>query len=193
MSCSISKSDQVLKNVAGELRCHGLKMTRSNADQPSARTLIAANAARCRVIALTISPRTTGHRRASLMTNGVANAHGNQETKTIKKGRSHALPASNACIVRRVWLALNDAPAHQMTAIQVLLVEGAAARASVMIKTLHQSAAKKVGCNEWRFCCNKRSPLAPAVANIMRLARLSGVLPPAQDEGTTNVQSEHNQ
>jgi hypothetical protein len=35
MSCSPSKSDQVFTNVGGGLRCHGSKMTRSNADQPS--------------------------------------------------------------------------------------------------------------------------------------------------------------
>src|ERR1700722_16867785 len=100
MSCPTSKSDQVFTNVGGELRCHGLKMTRSNADQPSAVTLIAANAARCRLIALKISPRTIGdraasegtpsggHRRASSMTKGVASAQGSQETNTIKNGRS---------------------------------------------------------------------------------------------------------
>src|SRR5882757_8643422 len=119
MSCSTSKSDQVFTNVGGELRCHGLKMTRSNADQPSAVTLIAANAARCRLIALKISPRTIGHRRASSMTNGVASAQGSQETNTIKNGRSQALPTPTACMVRRVWLASNNAPAHQIAAIQV--------------------------------------------------------------------------
>src|SRR5882724_1524775 len=119
MSCSTSKSDQVFTNVGDELRCHGLKMTRSNADQPSAVILIAANAARCRLIALKIPPRTIGHRRASSMTKGVASAQGSQETNTIKNGRNQALPTPTACMVRRVWLALNNAPAHQMAAIQV--------------------------------------------------------------------------
>src|SRR5258708_27646438 len=132
MSCSPSKSDQVFTNVGGELRCHGSKMTRSNADQPSAVTLIAANAARCGLIALKISPRTIGHRRASSMTNGVASAQGSQETNTIKNGRSQALPTPTACMVKRVWLAFNNAPPHQIAAIQIQLVERASPRASVM-------------------------------------------------------------
>src|SRR5712664_4883795 len=53
------------------------------------------------------------------MTKGVASAQGSQETNTIKNGRSQALPTPTACMVRRVWLALNNAPAHQMAAIQV--------------------------------------------------------------------------
>src|SRR3984893_3066413 len=142
MSCSTSKVDQAFTNVGGELRCHGSKMTRSNADQPSAVALIAANATRRRLIALKISPRTIGHRRASPMTNGVASAQGSQETNTIKNGRSQALPTPTACMVRRVWLASNNAPAHQMAAIQVQPVERASARASVMTDTLHQVVAK---------------------------------------------------
>src|SRR5689334_7979096 len=132
MRCSTSKSDQAFTNVGGELRCHGLKMTRSNADQASAVTLIAANATRCRHSASKISPRMIGCRRASLMTSGVASAQGNQEINTIRNGLSHALPAPTACMVRRLWLALNNAPAHQMAAIQVQLVERASARASFM-------------------------------------------------------------
>jgi|SRR5580658_5559589 hypothetical protein len=132
-------------------------MTSSNADQPSAVTLIAANAARCRLIALKISPRTTGHRRASSTTKGVASAHGSHETNTTKNGRSQALPTPTACMVRRVWLALKNAPAHQMAAIQVQLAERASARASVMTDTLHQGRGEDLGCNEWRFCCNERS------------------------------------
>src|SRR5579862_6836703 len=145
MSCSTSKSDQAFTNVGGELWCHGLKMTRSNADQPSAVALIAANAARCRLIALKISPRTMGHRRASSMTKGVASAQGSQETNTIKNGRSQALPTPTACMVRRVSLALNNAAAHQMAAIQVQPVERAPARASVMTNTLHQDRGEDPG------------------------------------------------
>src|ERR1700722_11812004 len=156
MSCSTSKSDQVFTKVGGELRCHGLKMTRTNADQPSAVTLIAAKAARCRLIALRIWPRTMGHRRDSSMTNGVLSAQGSQETNTIKNGRSQALPTPTACMVRRVSLALNNAPAHQMAAIQVQPVERASARASVITDTLHQGSGEDTGCNEWRFSCNER-------------------------------------
>src|SRR6202790_1701606 len=156
MSCSMSKSDQVFTNVGGDLRCHGSKMTRSNADHASAVTLIAANAARCRLIALKISPRTIGHRRASAMTNGVASAQGSQERNTIKNGRSQALPTPTACMVRRVWLPFNNAPAPQMAAIQVQPVERASARASVMTDTLHQGRGEDTGCSEWRFFCNKR-------------------------------------
>jgi hypothetical protein len=74
------------------------------------------------------------------MTKGVASAQGSQETNTIKNGRSQALPTPIACMVRRFWLALNNAAAHQMAAIQVQVqpVERASARASVMIDTLHQ-------------------------------------------------------
>src|SRR5262249_28850423 len=63
---------------------------------------------------------------------GVASAQGSQETKTIKNGRSQALPTPTACMVRRVWLASNNAPAHQMAAIQFQPVERASARASIM-------------------------------------------------------------
>src|ERR1700682_5877135 len=156
MSCSTSKSDQVFTNVGGELRCQGSKMTRSNADQPSAVTLIAANAARCRLIALKISPRTIGHRRASSMTKGVASAQGSQDTNTIKNGRSQALPTPTACMVRRVWLASNNAAAHQMAAIQVQSVERASARALIMTDRLHKVCGEETDCNEWRFSCNKR-------------------------------------
>ena len=92
------------------------------------------------------------------MTNGVARAQGSQETNTIKNGRSQALPAPTACMVRRVWLALNNAAAHQMAAIQVQppplgipslaawsLVERASARASVMTYTLHQGRGEDPG------------------------------------------------
>jgi hypothetical protein len=41
-------------------------------------------------------------------------------------------------MVRRVWLALNNAAAHQMAAIQVQRVERASIRALLMIDTLHQ-------------------------------------------------------
>ena len=138
MSCSTSKSDQVFKKLGDELRCHGLKMTRSKADHASAVTLIAANAAKCRPVALKISPRTIGQRLARSMTSGVASAQGSQETNTIRNGPSHALPTPIACMVRRVWLALNIAAAHQMAAIQVQPVERVSVRASVMIDTLHQ-------------------------------------------------------
>src|ERR1700722_6774764 len=150
MSCSTSKSDQVFKKLGDELRCHGLKMTRSKADHASAVTLIAANAAKCRPVALKISPRTIGQRLARSMTSGVASAQGSQETNTIRNGPSHALPTPIACMVRRVWLALNIAAAHQMAAIQIqpplgvpsltarLPVERVSVRASVMIDTLHQ-------------------------------------------------------
>src|ERR1700682_220648 len=161
MSCSTSKSDQVFTNVGGELRCQGSKMTRSNADQPSAVTLITANAARCRLIALKISPRTIAHRRASSMTNGVASAHGSQETNTSKNGRGQALPAPTACMVKRVWLALNNATTHQMAAIQVQPVERASVRASVITDRLHQGFGEDTGCNEWLFSCNERFQSLP--------------------------------
>ena len=48
-------------------------------------------------------------------------------------------------MVKRVWLALNDAAAHQMAAIQVQPVERASARASVMIDTLHQGRGEDPG------------------------------------------------
>jgi len=155
-------------------------MTRSNADQPSAVTLIAMNAARCTLVALKISPRAIGHRRASSMTSGVTSAQGSQDTNTINNGRSQALPAPTACIVRSVWLASNNAAAHQMAAIQTqptlevpfplgiasltarsslaarALVEGVSARASIITDRLHQGWGENTGCNEWRFSCNER-------------------------------------
>src|ERR1700679_2576899 len=123
-------------NVGGVFRCHGLKMTWSNADQPSAVALIAPKAARCKLIALKISPRTIGRRRARSITNGVASAQGSHEINTINNGRSQALPTPTMCMVRSVWLASNNAAAHQMAAIQIQPVERASAR--FMTNTLHQ-------------------------------------------------------
>src|ERR1700678_4735695 len=120
-------------------------MTWSNSDQPSAAALTAANAARCKLIAFKISPRTIRHRRASSMTNGVASAQGSQEINTIKNGRSQALPIPTKCMVRSVWLASNNAAAHQMAAIQIQPVKRASARASVMTDTLHQVRAADPG------------------------------------------------
>jgi len=78
-------------------------------------------------------------------------------------------------MVRRVWLASNNAPAHQMAAIQVqpplgvpsLTARSLAARLPVERAscasfdhdrhTTTKVVAKIRGCNEWRFCCNERS------------------------------------
>jgi len=164
-------------------------MTRSNADQPSAVTLIAANAARCRLIALKISPRTIGHRRASSMTNGVASAQGSQETNTIKNGRSQALPTPTACMVRRVWLASNNAPAHQMAAIQVqprlgipLLtarspVERASARASVMTDTLHHGRGEDPGLQRMAVLLQRAVSSRSSCRQYNRLRDFSEVRP----------------
>jgi hypothetical protein len=56
-----------------------------------------------------------------------------------------ALPTPTACMVRRVSLALNNAPAHQMAAIQVDR------------QTTPRSWRRSLGCNEWRSSCNERS------------------------------------
>src|SRR3981081_1018546 len=113
-------------------------MPRARAAHARAVTLIAANAARCRLIALKISPRTIGHRRASSVTNGVASAQGSQETNTIKNERSQALPTPTGGVCGGVWLSSTTPPALHMAASQVQPVERASARASVMTDTLHQ-------------------------------------------------------
>src|SRR5450432_2133380 len=167
MSCSTSKSDHVFTNVGGERWCQGSKMTRSNADQPSAVTLIAANATRCRLIALKISPRTIGHRRASSMTNGVASAQGSQETNTIKNGRNQALPTPTKCMVRSIWLASNNAAPHQMAAIQTQPVKRAFARALVMADTLHQVRGEGPELRRMAVFLQRAVLIAAAVANTL--------------------------
>ena len=134
---------------------------------PSAATLIAANAARCRLIALKISPRTIGHRRASSMTNGVASAQGSQEINTIKNGRSQALPTPTKCMVRSVWLASNNPAAHQMAAIQAQPVKRAFARALVMTNTLHQVRGEGPELRRMAVLLQRAVLIASALANTL--------------------------
>src|SRR5580704_12137740 len=140
-------------------------MTWSNADQPSAAALTAANAARCKLIAFKISPRTIGRRRASSMTNGVASAQGSQEINTITNGRSQALPTPTKCMVRSVWLASNNAAAHQMAAIQIQPVKRASAR--LMTDTLHQVRGEGPGLRRMALLLQRAVLIASALANTL--------------------------
>ena len=63
----------------------------------------------------------------------------------LKKGPAAYGRRPTACMVRRVWLASNNAPAHQMAAIQVQSGERASARALVMTDTLHQGRGEGPG------------------------------------------------
>src|ERR1700722_16618702 len=98
-----------------------------------------ANVNRCTGAAFRIPPRTIGRRRASSTTNGVASAHGNQDTNSIANGGNHGLPLPTACITTIVWLASHSAPADQIAAIQVHRVGSVSARVPVMLRRLHQS------------------------------------------------------
>jgi hypothetical protein len=73
-------------------------------------------------------------------------------------------------MVRRVWLASNNAPAHQMAAIQVQPVERASARASIITDTLHQGRGEDPGLQRMAVLLQRAVSVAPAVANTIAFA-----------------------
>jgi hypothetical protein len=101
------------------------------------------------------------------MTNGVASAQGSQEMNTIKNGRSQALPTPTKCMVRSVWLASNNAAAHQMAAIQIQPAKRASARASVMSDTLHQVRGEGPGLRRMAVLMQRAVLIASALANTL--------------------------
>jgi hypothetical protein len=89
---------------------------------------------------------------------------------TIKNGRSQALPTPTKCMVRSVWLASNNAAAHQMAAIQIQPVKRAFGRASVMTDTLHQVRGEDPGLRRMAVLLQRAVLSRSAVANTMAFA-----------------------